>query len=433
VGLSDFEPVALASGEWTLRDRRSGELMHPGLGPRREAELLYVEQTRLADRLSGPDEAPVRVLDVGLGAATNALAVVDCAIRVKGRALHLTSLEQDDGPLRLALAEPSRFLLQAAHRLQLESLLVRRSVEAPGLRWTWLQQDALAALDGLDGRQDVICFDPFSPEANPALWTVEALGRFRQVLAPGGVLSTFSASTRTRVTLLLAGFWVGTGAAAAVKETTVASDGPAALSRPLGQRWLERWSRSSARAPHGSTLDAATEARIRAHPQFADPEGVATFQSTPMGGSMMEPTAQVSKVMGATAAEIWTALTTPKLMKTYFLGADISSDFRVGSPITFRGQFKGKPYEDKGEIKTVEPQKRLSFSHFSPMTGQPDVPENYHTVTFDLEPAESGTKVTLTQANLVGGVKPSDRKQRAEFERNWMSVLDGLKKMVETR
>ena len=146
---------------------------------------------------------------------------------------------------------------------------------------------------------------------------------------------------------------------------------------------------------------------------------------------MVEPTAQVSKVIQATAAEVWTALTTPKIMKSYFLGADVSSDFQLGSPITFRGEFKGKTYEDKGEIQTVEPQRRLTFSHFSPLAGRPDVPENYHTVTFDLAPVPGGTKVTLTQANLAGGVKPSDVKQRAEFEKNWMSVLDGLKKTVE--
>ena len=271
MGLTDFEPVALASGEWSIRERRSGEIMHPGLGPRREAELLYVAQTRLAERLSRAAMTPLRVLDVGLGAATNALAILDCASKLQGRALHLTSLEQDDGPLRLALADATRFPAQAAHRALLESLLAHRSVEAPGMLWHWLEGDALQALERLEGAQDVICFDPFSPETNPALWTVEAMQRFRQALAPGGVLSTYSASTRTRVTLLLAGFWVGTGATAAVKETTVASDGPAALATPLGARWLARWRRSSARAPHGvERLTPELEAAVLGHPQFAE-------------------------------------------------------------------------------------------------------------------------------------------------------------------
>jgi len=274
--VNDFETVVLGNGEVTLRDRRTGELLHPGLGPRREAELLYVRQTRLAGRLVEPGGRPLTVLDVGLGAATNALAVIARAEEIPGRRdLVLTSLERDDGALRLALAYPEWFPLQARQRGLLEEMLERRQVERPGLRWTWLPGDALEALPRLEARQDVICFDPFSPEANPALWSVDALRRFREVLAPGGVLSTYSASTRTRVTLLLAGFWVGAGMPAAVKkETTVASDGPAALDAPLGARWLQRWRRSSARAPHGvPALTPEIEAAVLVHPQFSVARG----------------------------------------------------------------------------------------------------------------------------------------------------------------
>jgi hypothetical protein len=270
--MTDFDLVVLKSGEASIRDRRSGEIMHPGLGPRREAELLYVEQTRLAARLRRSEPGPLHVLDVGLGAATNALAVVTCARRARGRALHLTSLERDDGPLRLALADPVSFPVQHGEGPLLEALLACQEVSEPGVRWRWLPGDALAQIGSLDAAQDVVCFDPFSPEVNPELWTLAALGSLRRVLAPGGILSTYSASTRTRVTLLLAGFWVGTGAAVAAKtETTVASDGPECLERPLGPRWLERWSRSTARAPHGMELTPELERRVRSHPQFASP------------------------------------------------------------------------------------------------------------------------------------------------------------------
>jgi len=270
VGVSDFERVVLRSGESSIRELRSGEIMHPGLGPRREAELLYVEQTRLAARLTDGKPGPVRVLDVGLGAATNALAILRCSQRVTGRPLELTSLEHDEGPLRLALGEPDAFPLQAEYRAPLEALLEGGEIRLGRMRWRWPRGDALEQLAILGATQDILCFDPFSPEANPRLWTEEALGRFRAVLAPGGILSTYSASTRTRVTLLLAGFWVGAGRAAAAKtETTVGSDGPEALERPLGRRWLERWRRSTARAPHGAELTLDLEERIRAHPQFA--------------------------------------------------------------------------------------------------------------------------------------------------------------------
>lgn len=148
---------------------------------------------------------------------------------------------------------------------------------------------------------------------------------------------------------------------------------------------------------------------------------------------MTEPTAQVSRVIGATPDTIFRALTSPEMMKTFFFGADVESTFRVGDPITFKGVFKGKPYEDKGEILANDPPLQLSFSHFSPLMGSADSPENYHTVTFDLTPAGAATEVTLTQANLLGGVKPSDVKSRGEFEKNWRSLLEKLDAAVAGR
>jgi uncharacterized protein YndB with AHSA1/START domain len=122
---------------------------------------------------------------------------------------------------------------------------------------------------------------------------------------------------------------------------------------------------------------------------------------------MNEPTAKVTAEFRATPSQIWKALTTPALLKKYFMGSDIESDFKVGSPITFRGNFKGKDYEDKGEIKAADQDRRLAFSHYSPLSGQPDTPENYHLISLELVPAGSVTTVTLTQSNLVGGAKPS--------------------------
>lgn len=150
---------------------------------------------------------------------------------------------------------------------------------------------------------------------------------------------------------------------------------------------------------------------------------------------MAEKTAEVSQVLHASPAAIWRALTTPDLMKKYFLGADVESDFKPGSPITWHGEWKGKPFEDKGEILEVKPNQRLAFSHFSPMAGKPDAPENYHRLEFELQPQANDTaqtRVTLSQSNMVGGATASDTQHRAEYEKNWTQVLDGLKKVTET-
>ena len=145
---------------------------------------------------------------------------------------------------------------------------------------------------------------------------------------------------------------------------------------------------------------------------------------------MTQAVAQVSKTIDAASEKVWRALTTPKTLKTYFMGADVESDWKIGHDIRFRGQFKGKPYEDHGEIRSFEPGKRLAFSHFSPLSGAKDVPANYNLITIDLEPAGAKTRVTLTQAKLQGEPKAEDLKHKDEFAKNWASVLDGLNKAV---
>jgi len=148
------------------------------------------------------------------------------------------------------------------------------------------------------------------------------------------------------------------------------------------------------------------------------------------GATALETTARVEKTMSASAATIWNALTNPALIKKYFFGADAQSDFRLGSPIRWTGDFKGKHFEDKGEILISDPGRELSMSHWSSLSGQPDSPENYHVVTYRLEPDGQSTKVILTQANLLGDTKPADIQNRAEYEKNWTAVLDGLEKVV---
>jgi uncharacterized protein YndB with AHSA1/START domain len=146
---------------------------------------------------------------------------------------------------------------------------------------------------------------------------------------------------------------------------------------------------------------------------------------------MSTAVAEVSIVVAAPRARLWEALTDPVLISEYFMGATVTTDWRVGRPITWAGEWKGKPYEDKGEILEFRPEERLSYSHWSPMSGTDDVPDNYHVVTIELDDVEGGTEVTLTQQNLAGGISESDRSHRAEYEKNWRMVLEGLKKTAE--
>lgn len=144
---------------------------------------------------------------------------------------------------------------------------------------------------------------------------------------------------------------------------------------------------------------------------------------------MTTQASRVETTISAPPPGVWKALMTPSSFKQFFFGSDVHTDWKVGSPITFRGEWKGKPYEDKGVVKTVDENRRLAFTHWSPLSGMADVPENYHIVSFDLSPAGNGTKVVLTQVNQ-NDAEPLTAENRAEYDKNWTMVLEGLKKAV---
>jgi uncharacterized protein YndB with AHSA1/START domain len=139
---------------------------------------------------------------------------------------------------------------------------------------------------------------------------------------------------------------------------------------------------------------------------------------------------QVKTTVNAPPAAVWKALTNASSLKQFFFGSDIVTDWRIGSPIRFRGDWKGKPYEDKGTIQSFDVDRRLAFTHWSPLSKLEDKPENYHIVSFDLRPISGGTEVVLTQLNQSDD-EPLTPEMRKEYSKNWAMLLDGLKKAVE--
>jgi uncharacterized protein YndB with AHSA1/START domain len=135
--------------------------------------------------------------------------------------------------------------------------------------------------------------------------------------------------------------------------------------------------------------------------------------------------AKTSLSIAAPVAKVWDALVKPELIKQYMFGTTVVSDWQPGSPITWKGEWKGKPYEDKGQIQKIEPRRLLQYSHYSPLSGLPDTPENHHTVTIELSEQGAQTRVSLSQDN-----NPSEE-ARQHSEKNWKMMLEGLKKVSE--
>lgn len=268
-----------------------GETIHPAIGPAVEAETLYVRQLRLPERMAHHDGEFV-VWDIGLGVGANALGVLRAGNKIPSR-LRIVSFDHTLEPLRFAAAHApeldylSGFEEIIARLTEDKTCLEFRNGEQ-AVVWqvhlgdfpAWLK--AITTLPASERTEEflpphAVLFDPFSPKKNPAMWTQDVFSDLFSLLDPQQPcsLATYSRSTMTRVALLLAGFFVGTGDATGAKEeTTVAANRRELIEKPLARTWLERARKSDSAEPlneavyRQKSLSTDTLEKLKRHPQF---------------------------------------------------------------------------------------------------------------------------------------------------------------------
>jgi queuine tRNA-ribosyltransferase len=253
-----------------------------------EAKSLYVDQSALAERLRLPDgvapeDAPELVIwDVGLGAAANAMAAVQCyeAAAAEGpvRRLKLISFENDLDSLRLALTHKSHF--PYLRHSGPDAVLARgqwTSRQFPWLSWELLEGDFWERAPQASAKPDLVFYDFFSHKTDTGCWKPASFARLHALVRSerSAELFTYSASTAVRAGLLHAGFFVAAGVGTGVKKDTTIALTAGWVGAPrhalLGADWLGKWERSQAKFPEGLTEPerAAFAERIVRHPQFA--------------------------------------------------------------------------------------------------------------------------------------------------------------------
>jgi queuine tRNA-ribosyltransferase len=302
--LGDYEVHKAWEGFASIRQISSGEIMHSRTSPMEEARKLYIEQSNLAERLrlSGKQETesaePLVIWDVGLGAAANAMAAINCCEEVAAfgfvRPLRIISFENDLDSLRLALRHQRDFpyLRHSAP----EAILTTgqwQSRQHPGLSWLLLPGDFLETMAQAPASPDLIFYDMFSSKNSSDLWTFAA---FRQVFEACGrraaALFTYTCSTANRAALLAAGFYVARGRNAGEKAETTIALTPDAFHTPLSHgremlslAWLEKWNRSAAKFPNDIKDDqrSSFEKLIRQHEQF---QNLAQLKRLPLATSI---------------------------------------------------------------------------------------------------------------------------------------------------
>ncbi|MDH3443027.1 MAG: tRNA guanosine(34) transglycosylase Tgt [Deltaproteobacteria bacterium] len=285
--LGNYEIHISHQGISSIRQISSGEVMHSVIPPGDEAKKLYVDQSVLASRLvkreSPADE--LVIWDVGLGAAWNAMAAIQCFEQSYAerrdndlRPFRLVSFECDLDSLALAAKDPKRFP-HLRHAAPFRILIDGEWRHASGLlHWELMKGDFYESMESARV-PDLIYYDPFSSKSDAALWTAEIFAKILQRCMPKSAeLYTYSSSTAVRVALLAAGFFVAEGIGIGPKsDTTIAfttfkgaKDHPL-LPPLLGQDWLKRWRRSGAKYPTALLHEEKTqiEKLIESHQQFS--------------------------------------------------------------------------------------------------------------------------------------------------------------------
>jgi hypothetical protein len=252
--------------------------MHVGTDPVTESRALHVTQQRLPERVAEwTADSPFVIWDVGLGPAANALAVI-LALKGSGVPVEIHSFEIDTAVLEFSLGHASELGYLAGWESIIAKLLDQGNVMAlPGIRWV-LHRGDFSCMRPESSPPSAILFDPYSPARNPEMWN---LGTFRLLRGAAAdhtpcLLTNYTRSTSVRVTMLMAGWFVGRGVATGGKEeTTVAANHPSLLSDPLDASWLRRVRSSTNAAPlrgrlyNRAPISGEDAASLEAHPQFS--------------------------------------------------------------------------------------------------------------------------------------------------------------------
>jgi uncharacterized protein YndB with AHSA1/START domain len=164
---------------------------------------------------------------------------------------------------------------------------------------------------------------------------------------------------------------------------------------------------------------------MHSHEHLMEQGGCAGY-SHALDGGMTDYMATASAEVEGSPRQVWQVLTDNELLGEVMLGSQVFTDWEVGGPIVFRGEWKGMPFEDKGIIDELTEPRRIQMRHFSPASGLPDEPENYHHVTFELEPIENGsrTQVTIRQDGNA------DAEAADHSSANWQTMLGSLQEIV---
>lgn len=128
----------------------------------------------------------------------------------------------------------------------------------------------------------------------------------------------------------------------------------------------------------------------------------------------------------STPQKVWNILTNPEKIKEYLFGTEVLTDWNIGSPIVFQGEYNGQQYKDKGNVIENKKNELLKYDYWSGFSGLEDKPENYSLVSYKIEKLDDNSvNFTWHQQGF------SSEEGKCHTEQGLQLMLEKIKELAE--
>lgn len=137
-------------------------------------------------------------------------------------------------------------------------------------------------------------------------------------------------------------------------------------------------------------------------------------------------------IFKADKTQVWDLLINPEMTKQYMFGCELISDWKVGSPVLWKGKTEdgSEVVYVKGKLLEFEEGQKITMTTFDPNAGWEDIPINHVNFSYELMEVENGTELTVIQGDFAGAI--DGQKRYEESKAGWSQmVIPLMKKLVE--
>ena len=132
----------------------------------------------------------------------------------------------------------------------------------------------------------------------------------------------------------------------------------------------------------------------------------------------------------ANLEQVWDLLLNPEMTKQYMFGCAVLSDWKIGSPVYWKGKTEDgdEVVYVKGKVIAFEEGKLATSTTFDPNSGMEDIPANHVNLTYQLEEHPEGSLLTIIQGDFAGA--QDGQKRYEESKKGWVEMVIPLMKKL---